>query len=326
MARLAPLKLGRRVSVRQMQIFEAVARHRSFTRAAEELHLTQPTVSMQVRKLGDMVGLALWEQIDKEIYLTDAGQRVREASREVLDSLARLEMDVNDLRGVRSGHLKLAVATTAKYFAPRALGAFCARYPGVEVALKVTNRERLVERMAENIDDVYIMGRPPNTDAFEFRPFLPNPVVAIAPRNHPLAGHHAIAFQELAKEPFIMREPGSGIRIAIEEAFASHGVQPRVSMELGSNEAIKQAVASGLGISALSRHALRGDEAHRLVAILDVEGFPIPWEWEVGHAAGKHYSVVAQTFLDFLEAEGKSIAQASLADEPIPEGVIDTGT
>ncbi len=302
-------QLLRRVSLRQLQIFEAIARLNGFTRAAEELFLSQPTVSMQIKKLEQGVGLPLFEQIGKQTYLTDAGRVVHEHTRHVLDALSNLEMEIADLQGLKTGMLRLAVVTTAKYFAPRALGQFCERYPGVEVALKVTNRERLLERLGQNIDDLYIIGHPPELDDVIFEPYLANPLVVLAARKHPLVGQSNIDPAQLAQYPFIMRESGSGTRMAIETFFAQRGIKLKIRMELGSNEAIKQAIDAGLGISVLSRHTLAPEGEHGRLAILDVKGFPIPWQWFVGHNKGKRLSVIAKTFLSFLKSKRDSIMQ-----------------
>jgi DNA-binding transcriptional LysR family regulator len=300
-------QLARRASLRQLQVFESIARLGSFTRAAEELFLTQPTVSMQIKKLEQAVGLPLFEQVGKKVYLTAAGEALRETAREVLESLAHLEMEVADLQGLKTGQLRLAVVTTAKYFAPRVLGEFSQRYPGIDVALKVTNRERLLERMAGNVDDLYIMGRPPQSTDYAFEPYLANPLVVVAPRSHPLAGRKRISVERISREPFIIREAGSGTRMAMEHLFAEHGLPLNVRMELGSNEAIKQAILGGLGISVLSRHTLNRNSDAGDLAVLDVQGFPIPWQWYVGHAKGKRLSPVARNFLEFLR-EQRSVA------------------
>jgi LysR family transcriptional regulator, low CO2-responsive transcriptional regulator len=303
----ASTRLLRRISLRQLQIFDAIARTGSFTRAAEALFLTQPTVSMQVRKLEEGVGMPLFEHVGKQTHLTDAGKVVLSYVREVLDALANVHMEIADMQGLKTGTLRLAVVTTAKYFAPRALGRFCELYPGVEVALKVTNRERLLERMTGNIDDLYIMGHPPDSDDVVFEPYLPNPLVVLAPRNHPFTGRKGISPGELAPYWFLMREAGSGTRMATEHFFAEHGIRLKIRMELGSNEAIKQAIDAGLGIAVLSRHTLSLEGDTGRLAVLDVRGFPIPWQWYVGHPRGKRLSVVARAFLEFLRSEGENI-------------------
>jgi DNA-binding transcriptional LysR family regulator len=314
------LQLARHITLRQLQIFGAMVRHSSFRKAADELFLTQPTVSIQIKKLGEAIGLPLFEQIGKRIHLTPSGKALYGACREISDSLANLEMQIADLKGLKQGQLKLAVVTTAKYFAPRVLGLFCQRYPGIDISLKVTNRERLLERMGQNIDDLYIMGRPPQSPTMIFQPFLPNLLVIVASRNHPLVGATNIPLPRIAQERFVMREQGSGTRMALEQLFQQNELTLNVRMELGSNEAIKQAVASGLGIAILSRHTLAIEEVTGQIAIfeqvtiLDVQGFPIPWHWCIGYPTGKQLSVVARTFLEYIQDEGKRVAEFSIVD------------
>ena len=290
----------RHITFRQLEVFEAIARLGSFTRAAEELHLTQPTVSMQIKKLTDAVGLPLFEQIGKRIYLADAGKALQATYSEIFESLNNFEMLVADMQGLKQGKLRLAVVTTAKYFAPRLLGAFCNEYPGIDVSLKVSNRERLLERLGENQDDLYVLGQPPESLDVVYEPFLDNPLVVLAPSNHPLAAQRNIPLAQLTEEPFIMREPGSGTRIAVERLFRQHSLDLKVRMELGSNEAIKQAIIGGLGISVLSRHTMTLDAATGQLTTLDVEHFPIKRQWYTVYPTGKKPSIVAQTFLDYL--------------------------
>ncbi len=299
----------RHISLRQLEVFEAIARHKSFTRAAEELHLTQPTVSMQIRKLTDSVGLPLFEQIGKRIFLTDAGKELQATCREVLGRLDRFGMSIADFKGLKQGRLDIAVVTTAKYFTPRLLGPFCQRYPGIEVSLKVTNRERILARLAGNDDDLYILGQPPEEIDVHYEPFMENPMVVLAPRAHPLAGQARVPLARLAEEPFLMREAGSGTRKALERLFADHGLTAKVRMELGSNEAIKQAIVGGLGVSVLSRHTLALDAAMGELVILDVEHFPIRRHWYVVYPAGKQPSIVARTFLEYLYSAAAELSQ-----------------
>lgn len=297
----------RHSTFRQLEVFEAIARLGSFTRAAEELFLTQPTVSMQVKKLTEAVGLPLFEQVGKKIYLTDAGRELHKTSREIFKHFSHFEMTVADMKGLKQGMLRLAVVTTAKYFAPRLLGPFCQQYPGIEVSLKVSNRERILERLADNQDDLYILGQPPEELDAIAEPFLENPLVVLAPINHPLTGKKKISLARLAEEPFLLREPGSGTRMAVERLFAEAGQKMKVRMELGSNEAIKQAIVGGLGVSVLSRHTLALDAPMGQLAILDVEGFPIKRDWYVAYPAGKQLTVVARTFLDYLKQAPKQV-------------------
>lgn len=297
----------RHTTFRQMEIFSAIARLKSFTRAAEELHLTQPTASMQMKKLEDTVGLPLVEQIGKRIFLTGAGNALHSTCREIFDSLDRFEMLIADMKGMKKGYLRIGVVTTAKYFAPRLLGPFCQKYPGVDISLKVTNRERVLERIAENLDDVYIMGQPPENLEIYSEPFLSNPLVALAARDHPLAGKRRISLKRFVEEPFILREPGSGTRIAFERLLKMHDFTPRIRMELGSNEAIKQAVAGGLGVAVLSKHTLALEGHASEPIILNVEHLPIARHWHVAYAKDKRLSVIAETFLEYLREAGADL-------------------
>lgn len=296
-------------TLRQLQIFEVVARHLSYTRASEELYITQPTVSIQLKQLADIVGLPLLEQVGKRIFLTDAGRELLAVAHNILDSLSRFEMIVSDMKGVKAGKLRIAVITTAKYFVPRLLGPFCERFPGIDIALKVTNRERLLQRLEDNADDLYILGQPPEHLDMWVEPFLENPMVVLASHTHPLVGKKKISAQRIAQEPFLMRESGSGTRLATENFFKERGLPINFRMELGSNEAIKQAVAGGLGITVLSAHTLALEKSGDELAILDVEGFPIRRQWYVAYSKGKQLSVVARTFLEFLQKESKPMAE-----------------
>ncbi len=302
----------KQATLHQLKVFEAVARHRSFTRAAEELFLTQPTVSMQVKQLAKAVGLPLFEQIGKRLYLTAAGRELLATCQEIFEELSRFEIAVADLKGLKQGYLRLAVITTAKYVIPRLLGPFCQRYPGIDVSLKVTNHEHILERLTDNQDDLYILSQPPEDFDVSSHPFVENPLVVLAPRHHPLAQKKNIPLKRLAEEPFIMREPGSGTRKAVQKLFDEHGVSVKVKLELGSNEAIKQAIAGGLGISVLSRHTLALEGTTSQLTILDVEDFPIQRYWYVVYPTGKQLSVIARTFFEYLLNEGKEIAQTTL--------------
>jgi len=300
----------KQATLHQLKVFEAIAEYGSFTRAAEELFLTQPTVSQQIKQLTKAIGLPLFEHVGKRLYLTDAGQEVLKVSRDISERFTQLEMTLADLKGLKQGKLRLAATTTAKYFVPRLLGSFRQRYPGISISLQVTNQQKLLERLAENLDDLYFTGQPPDNLDIKPRPVIENPLVVIAPYNHPLAQEKNISLQRLVEEPFIMREPGSGTRLAVERFFAENRVEiNNVEMEIGSNEAIKQAIAGGLGISVLSRHALALEGLNGPLVMLDVEGFPIQRYWYVVYPTGKQLSVVTRTFLDYLLDEGKQIAE-----------------
>jgi DNA-binding transcriptional LysR family regulator len=295
-----PDYLIRHATLRQLQLFEATVRLGSFTRAAEELFLTQPTVSTQIKKLSDTFGIPLFEHVGRSVKPTEAGLELYETCKLIFESLANLEMKIADIKGIKRGRLRLCVVTTAKYFAPEILGDFCQRFSDIDVALKVTNRDRIIERMLANEDDLYIMGRLPEGDAdVESFVFAPNPLVVMAPRNHPLVKQKNIPLSRIAEEPFILREPGSGIRDTALKLFESKGLKPRVRMELGSNEAIKHGVVGGLGLSVLSLHTLTLEGSSGPVAILDVEGFPIQRQWYLVYPRNKELSVVARAFLEY---------------------------
>lgn len=289
----------RHATFRQLEIFETIARHLSFTRAADALHLTQPTVSMQMKKLADSVGEALVHQTGKRIELTETGHALARAARDIFAVLERFEADLSARRGLSRGRLRLAAVTTASYFAPRLLGEFAHRHPGIEVSLRVCNREQLLASLNERLDEIYILGTPPEGAALSARPFMANPLVAISGPGHPLARRSHIALSELAEEHWLLREPGSGTRKAVERKFAERGLTLHPRLELGSNEAIKQAVLAGLGISVLSRQALDLHPPGQF-AILDVEAFPIQRHWYVARPLDAPRSAAANAFEDYL--------------------------
>jgi len=291
----------------QLSVFEAVARLGSFTKAAEELYMAQPTVSVQMKKLADTVGLPLIEQVGKRIRLTDAGRILHESCLEMFGTLSGAERRLADLRGLDAGRLQLAVGTTGEYFAPRVLAEFVKRHPGVEVSLQIQNRSALLERMSGNLDDLYIFAGTPEGRDITAYPLLPNPVVPFAHADHPLAKEKNIPFARFSEEPFLIREPGSGARAMVLDIFAAHGREPRIRMELSNNEAIKQAIIAGLGVSIMSRYTLGLDVPHEQVAVLDVSGFPVDRPWVMVHPAGKQLSLVARAFLDFMLAESRTL-------------------
>ena len=298
-------------TLHQLKVFEATARNSSFTKAAEELYITQPTVSTQVKQLTKAVGLPLFEQIGKRLHLTEAGRSLLATCQEIFERLDNFEMTVADLKGTRQGRLKLGVITTAKYFIPRLLGSFCQQYPGIDIALEVTNHQKLEERMLNNEDDLYIVSQPTEDIDLCWEPFAENPIVVVARKDHPLAGIPNIPITRLNDEPFIMRETGSGTRQAVQRLFTEHQVSVRTRLELGSNEAIKQAIRGGMGISVLSEHTLTSEGNQSELSILDVEHFPIKRRWYVAHLGGKQLSIIAQTFLEYLLEESKKIPISS---------------
>lgn len=297
--------LIRHATLRQIQIFEAVARNLSFTKAADELFLTQPTVSAQIKSFSKAIDMPLYEQIGRTIHLTDVGVMVARACREVINQLANLEICLDDFKDMKRGRLRIAVVTTAKYFAPVAMGEFSTKYPQIDLSLKVTNREEIYKRIEENLDDLYILGQvPPSYLELELVPFAPNPLVVIAHGDHPLVGEKNIPLSRLAEEPILMREPGSGIRSAVEALFVENGLKIKERMVLESNEALKHAVYGRLGVSVVSLHALNLESDESPLSTLDVEGFPIQKQWNIVYPKRKSLSMIAEEFLQFLIENG----------------------
>lgn len=291
------------ITLRQLKVFASVAKHLSFTRAAEELHLTQPAVSMQVKQLEGQLDSALFEQLGKKIYLTEAGEEVYHYSRLISQQLDDLETVLANIKGLEHGKLRISVATTANYFAPHLLAAFCQRYPGVNVILNVTNRQTLLSQLGENEVDMVIMGQPPAEMDLEAAAFMDNPLVTIAPPDHPLAGQQHIPLVRLENEAFLVRESGSGTRNAMQRFFDKHGISITTSMEVSSDEAIKQSVQAGLGLGVMSQDAVQLELSLGKLAILDIENFPIRRHWYLVHRKGKRLSAIAQAFKEFLLSE-----------------------
>jgi len=297
------------LTLRQLKVFEAVARHLNYTRAAEELHLTQPAVSMQVKQLEDSLGAALFEQLGKRIHLTESGREVLGYARNITQQLDELEAVLNRQKGLAGGRLRISVATTANYFVPTLLGSFSRRYPDVTVSLDVTNRETLLRQLGENLVDLVIMGRPPAEADVEAEVFLENPLVIVAPPEHPLARANKIPLKRLQEEVFLVRELGSGTRIAMERFFTERGMHLKTGMEVGSNEAIKQSVQAGLGLGLLSRATIEQELTLKRLVVLDVAEFPIMRHWYLVHRRGKRLSAVAEAFRQFMLKEAHGLLQ-----------------
>lgn len=297
--------LLRHVTFRQLQIFAAVIRNKSFTKAADELFLAQPTISIQMKKLSEVVGLPLFEQMGRYLRPTDAGQDLFVACQELFRLFENLDTQMADRKGLRRGKLRLGVVTTAKYIAPELLAAFGDRYPGIQFAMKVSNRDEIITRIQNNEDDLYVMGQVPGDEVdVEAIPFAYNPLTVMAHRGHPLAQRSSpLPLAAIVDAPFLIREPGSGTRSAYLRLFAEKGLKPNIIMELGSNEAIKHAIASGLGISILSIHSLALEGTSGPIRILDVEDFPILRKWYLVYPRGKRLSLTAQKFLEFSIAQ-----------------------
>ena len=295
-----------KATFRQLRLFLALADSGSVSGAAGIMHVTQPTASMQLRELSDSVGLPLFEVVSRRVHLTDAGLELARVARAMSDEWDAFAQYVDGVNGLTRGKLRVAVVSTAKYFIPRLLGTFCARYPDIEVALEVLNRDGVVRRLEANLDDLYIMSRPPAHIDIRDDVFMPNPLMLVAPAGHRLAGQHGLGLDALRAERFILREQGSGTRMATDEYFRGQKFRPDIRLELGSNEAIKQAVAGGLGIAVLSAHALGENPGPDGVVSLDMEGFPIESNWHIVHRGGKRLSPIAAAFRELLIKQAKS--------------------
>jgi DNA-binding transcriptional LysR family regulator len=288
------------VTLRQLEVFAAVARNKSFTRAAEALHLSQPGVSMQIKQLESSIGLPLFEHVGKKIFLTDAGREMFAYSQGIRNLLDEAEDVLEELKGVQSGKLAISVATTASHFATRLLAAFSKQYEGVTISLDITNRESLRHQLENNEPDLVIMGQPPEGLDVESETFMKNPLVMIAPAGYPLGTDKNIPLQRFEDEHFVVRESGSGTRSAIQRSFDEHGVAFHTGIEMTSNEAIKQAVEAGLGLGIVSIHTLELELETKRLQILDVEDFPIQRYWYILQRKGKRLSPVAKAFKSFV--------------------------
>ena len=296
-------------TLRQLKVFQAVARHLSFSRAAEELHLTQPAVSAQIRELESHAGLPLFERVGKKVYLTAAGSELLAHCRSIVDQFREAEEAMDRLKGVAGGKLNVAVISAGDYFFPRILAEFARRHPGVTLHLAVHNREELLRQLAENATDLAVMVRPPEGEDVVAEPFAPHAYVIVAPPDHVLVSEKSVPFERLKLEPFIVREQGSDTWSSMREAFGERLGELTIAMEIRSNETIKQAVIAGLGLSFLSAHAVALEVAVGNLAILDVAGFPRMHHWYVVHRRGKRLPPVAVAFKSFLMEDGAALIE-----------------
>jgi DNA-binding transcriptional LysR family regulator len=301
------------VSLRQLRVFEAAAAHRSFSKAAEALHLTQPGVSMHIKELEAHAGLPLFDRIGKKLYITEAGQELLARARDILRGLKEAEDALDGLKGLRRGRINLAVVSTAKYFVPQLLARFRIDYPQLEIRLAVNNRNSVIEQLVANEVDLAIMGRSPQALDTIAEPFAQNPHVIIAAPEHALASKRRISVEAVAKETFIVREPGSGTRLAMQQFFEERGVMCKVGMEMASNETIKQAVMAGMGISFISRHTLELELQTQKLVVLDVRGTPVMRRWHVAHLAKKRLSPTAAAFRQFVLEHGRELLSGRAA-------------
>ena len=288
------------ITFKQLRIFLAVFDAGSVSAAAKSTHVTQPTVSMQLKEISNAVGLPLYEVISKKIYFTNSGKELASTAREMLNAWSNFEQSIDAAKGLTRGKLKIAVVSTAKYFMPRLIGQFCKKYPDIDISLEILNRDGVLMRMRENLDDLYIMSQPPTDMDLIDDIFLHNPLVPIAAYSHPLTKKTSVPLNSFLDQRFILREKGSGTRMTIDKYFKTQKFRPDIRMELGSNEAIKEAVAGGLGIGVVSKHALHGHQKEHGVAIINVKGFPIMSHWHIVHPAKKHLPPVAVAFKTHL--------------------------
>lgn len=294
-------------TLRQLKVFEAVARNLSFSRAAEELFLSQPAVSIQVKKLEDYVGLPLFEQLGKKIYLTPAGTEMLRCCRAIIQQFNESEESMNQFKGISGGRLSVSVISAGDYFFPGLLVEFVGRHAGVKLDFAVCNREELLARLADNRTDLAVMVRPPVGEDTANHAFAPHPYVILAAPAHPLAGKKRIPLTRLGNEPFIVREKGSDTWQSMQEGFGRQLADLNISMEIRSTETIKQAVAAGMGISFLSAHTISRELQSKRLVVLDVQGFPLMLNWYVVHRINKRLPPVAQAFKDFLLSDGERL-------------------
>jgi DNA-binding transcriptional LysR family regulator len=303
-------------TLRQLKVFETVARHLSFSRAAEELHLTQPAVSLQVKKLEDHAGLPLFEQLGKKIHLTPAGVEMLHSSRIIIQQFKEVAQTMAQFKGISGGALNVAVISAGDYFFPRLLVEFAKRHDGVTLNFDVCNREELLSQLDDNLTDLAIMVRPPLGIDTVNEPLAPHPYVVVAAPEHPLALQNKIALSRLAKEPFLIREKGSDTRQSMEEGFGAHMAGLNIAMEIKSTETIKQAVIAGMGLSFLSAHTISRELEAGSLCVLDVVGFPLMLHWYVVHRQNKRLTPVAQAFKDFLMTDGGALIVQTIGGRP----------
>jgi DNA-binding transcriptional LysR family regulator len=290
------------VTLRHLSIFEAVARTGSLSRAAAEMHLTQPAVSMQMKQLEEQIGLPLFEQVGKRKLLTEAGQELQRHSRDIAARIVDMSAAMDQFRGLERGLLRLAVVSTANYFLPPLIAQFNRCHPGVRVSLQVANRALVLAALTDSSTDLAITGRPPEGLDVVAQRFMDNPLVVIAAPSHPLAGLATVPLQRMVEEPLVVREPGSGTRAAMERHLSAHRLSYRAGCEFGTNEALKQAVRAGLGLAVVSAQTIELELQTRCLVVLPVEGFPIVRQWYVLHRGPKRLTEAARTFREMLLA------------------------
>ena len=307
-------------TLRQLKVFEAVARHLSFSRAAEELHLTQPAVSTQVKTLEGHVGLALFEQLGKKIYLTQGGAELLHYSRAIILQFRDAEEALAHFKGISGGTLNVAVISAGDYFFPHLLVEFARRHAGVKLHLTVHNREELLGQLTNNLTDLAIMVRPPHKlDKLDTvnESFAPHPYVIVAAPGHHLAGRKRISMEALMREAFVVREKGSDTWFSMQAGFGDYLGALKIAMEIRSTETIKQAIIAGMGIGFLSAHTIGQELRTGSLVVLPVQEFPLMLDWYVVHRNDKRLPPVARAFKEFLLRDGAGLI-AALIPPPTP--------
>lgn len=289
------------MTIHQLKVFATVVELKSVTLASQKLHMTQPAVSIQLKQLESKYGLPLIEIIGKKVHITHAGNKVYATYLSIAQSLNSLEMEISQLKGFIKGELKIAVVSTAKYFIPKLLGDFHKKYPHVEIKLVVSNREEIIQRLFENKDDLIVLSQLPQNINIKAHKFLEDSLVIPAPLNHALCKQKNLTFKDLALEPFIVREPGSGTRMMMEKLFEKYNINPNIIMELGSSTAVTQAVIAGFGLSIISKMSIEHELALKKLTLLKIKNFPVKHPWYLVYSKGKKLSLTAINFLKFLE-------------------------
>lgn len=300
----------RRYTLRQLDTFLEVARQLSVSRAAELLHVTQPAVSMQIRQLEEVVGMALYEQAGRKIRLTDAGLDFEAYAIGAVAQLKQLDDAMAQRRGLKKGRVTLAIVSTAKYFVPMLLVKFRKRFPDIEISLQIHNRENIMKLLARNEIDLVVMGRAPDSLDCVATAFATNPLGVVSAPEHPLSRRRGAPLSILDGQEFVVREMGSGTRHAMERLFVENAIEPRIVMEMPSNETIKQAVMAGMGLSFLSLRAIRHELASGHLVLLDIAGLPLVRHWHITHLASKRLSPPAREFKSFLIEEAGPLIKA----------------
>lgn len=287
-------------TLRQLTVFEVTARHLHFTRAAQELRMTQPSVSIQIRQLEENLGVVLFEQIGKKMHLTEAGRELHRFCLEIQRQMNEAETVLARLKGLQGGELRLAIGPSAKYFVPKLLAVFSKNYPEVAIDLNIASHESLLAQLSNNERDMVIMGMPPGDETLTATPFLSDPLVVIAPPQHALADARGIPLAGLAQEPFLIRESSSATRAVIEEFFARKQLAIRTFMTINSNEAIKQCVQAGLGVAIVPLQSVVQELIGKRLVVLDFVSLPLQRSWYLVHRKEKFFSHVAEAFRNFV--------------------------